>query len=170
MCQKHYAYHWRRGDLQSLAGYGRVGCRVEGCTRPHTSKGYCNAHYKRVLAHGDPQAEWAIKKGWRPWSINARAIGATTVDPNGYVRVFLPDHAKAQKRGWIFQHRLVMADVIGRDLFDDELVHHKNGDRQDNRPENLELCVKRQPPGQRAVDALQWAREIVARYDGQLFM
>ena len=45
-------------------------------------------------------------------------------------------------------------------------MHHKNGQRADNRIENLELWSKSQPSGQRVVDKLRWAREIVALYGG----
>jgi len=65
---------------------------------------------------------------------------------------------------WDMEHRVVMAQMLGRQLLKHETVHHRNGDRADNRPCNLELWSSRQPKGQRIEDKVQWAKEILALY------
>lgn len=77
--------------------------------------------------------------------------GGRHLDPGGYVRVYMPDHPHAHAKR-VLEHRLVMEQMLGRYLSPDEQVHHKNGIRDDNRPENLELWTRRQPTGVRLGD------------------
>jgi len=85
--------------------------------------------------------------------------------PEGYIRLRLPYHPNAGTSGYVLEHTKVMSDMLGRPLRPGELVHHKNGVRDDNRRSNLELRVWSHPPGVSIRDAVLWARKILKRYD-----
>jgi hypothetical protein len=76
----------------------------------------------------------------------------------------MPEHENSYKRGYVLEHVVVMSEMLGRPLFPGENVHHKNGVRDDNRPENLELWVTSQPSGQRVEDKTAWAVEWLKQY------
>ena len=82
---------------------------------------------------------------------------------SGYVFVYLPGHPRTKAK-YIQQHVLVMEKYLNRFLTIGENVHHKNGVKDDNRIENLELWIKPQPTGVRVSDALEWAKEIINKY------
>lgn len=93
------------------------------------------------------------------------ATGSKKMSSDGYVLVFLPDHPSAQpSSGFIFEHRLVMEEKLGRSLLPGENVHHRNGQGDDNRIENLELWSSSQPSGQRVSEKLEWARMMIETY------
>ncbi len=75
----------------------------------------------------------------RPPKKHYGAYGRKRVDTDGYYAVYMPDHPNSEKRGWVLEHRLIMSQMLGRPLKKGEVVHHKNHNRLDNRPENLEL-------------------------------
>lgn len=90
---------------------------------------------------------------------NAVPVGHKRTESNGYVEVKTPN-------GWMREHVHIMEQHLGRQVIIGETVHHKNGVRNDNRIENLELWAKAQPTGARARDLLAWAHEIIDRYEG----
>jgi hypothetical protein len=143
-------------ELTPLRGpYGRKHerCTYPGCGRRHHANGWCQSHQTQ-LDRGQPL---------RP--IRERSYRWRT--KQGYILVPAPEgHPNAKKDGAIFEHVLVMTQVLGRPLAKGETVHHKNNVKWDNRPENLEPWHVHQPRGASVADTVAWARWLLKEYGG----
>jgi len=140
MCQLHHARMVRKGSTDDRPVNV---CSVAGCERKYASGGYCQMHWLRVRKTGDPGPVDAYPR---------KVLG-----PHEYV--FISVDGKQ-----IMEHRHVMSQVMGRPLLRHENVHHINGDKHDNRPENLELWSSSQPPGQRVDDKVTHAVYLLSLY------
>lgn len=85
------------------------------------------------------------------------------IKQHGYVWLSVPSIVTGKKHA-ILEHRYVMSQHLGRDLLPEETVHHVNGDRQHNTIENLELFSSRHGPGQRVVDKIAFAIDMLRTY------
>lgn len=83
---------------------------------------------------------------------------------HGYVWITVPELSRSGGKKSILEHRYVMSKHLGRDLLPEETVHHINGVRSENNIENLELFSSRHGPGQRVIDKVQFAIEILTLY------
>lgn len=156
MCTLHYG-RWRKyGDPQrEPAPREQAVCTIDGCEREAVSRKMCSSHYAKWRKHGDPNFQSTPQ---------TRRKDGRKRDPQGYVRLYMPEHPNARKGGHIAEHTVVMAEFLGRPLLPTENVHHRNGVRDDNRIENLELWSKCQPSGKRVSDLVAFAKQIIERY------
>jgi hypothetical protein len=129
-------------------------CTVEGCSVTLIyARGLCAMHYQRLNLSGDT-GEGARRR-------RLRGTGTRFTTSDGYVKVQEPGGEE------IFEHRVVMEAMLGRPMLPVETVHHRNGIRHDNRPENLELWVGwgKQPKGQRVENLIAF---VVKHYPEQV--
>lgn len=99
---------------------------------------------------------------------NGRYKTGRTVGKDGYVLVSGQQDHPNHRRGRVAEHVLIMEQILGRYLVEGENVHHKNGIRDDNRPENLELWYVAQPAGQRVEDLIAYLKSTGYRVEREL--
>lgn len=147
-CRSHYRQkqHGIEKDIRiNKYPIGSV-CIIDSCDNHILAKELCRKHYLRNYSNGDPEKTLRAENG------------SGYKDSNGYRWITI----NGKK---MLEHRYIMEKKLGRKLYSHENVHHKNGNKSDNRLNNLELWSTYQPSGQRIIDKLEWAKEIIKMYD-----
>lgn len=101
-------------------------------------KGRDSANRLRLYVHGHNDAGGRFKKG----VIAHNWKGGKQITHAGYVTIASRYDHPRNHTGRVFEHILVMEKELGRPIGINEIVHHKNGVRTDNRPENLEVMIR----------------------------
>ncbi len=136
-------------------------CSVDGCEWVgKVTRGFCQKHYLRFMTHGD------VSKG-REYDYDANFLnsgGYKMRSTPSWIRKVLKERGGCDRTS-MPEHRIVMCEYLGRVLESQETVHHKNGDKLDNRIENLELWSSNHPPGQTIKHQVEHARYILDKYE-----
>lgn len=77
-----------------------------------------------------------------PLEKNGKWKGGRIVDKDGYILIKMPNHLFCNNQGYVREHRFMMEKQIGRYLYQQEVVHHINGNKNDNHIDNLKLMNK----------------------------
>ena len=98
-------------------------CKIDGCGKPFKARELCGAHYKLWRLNGDPLL------------LKRRRNGEGCVEPSGYIQYRAANGRKGKR-----EHVLVAERALGKPLPKGAVVHHVNGIKSDNRPQNLVIC------------------------------
>lgn len=132
--------------IKEISNNKKKDCNFPSCPNKRHCKEFCWVHDKQIKRG---EALHTFK------SLGKRGEGCIT--KSGYKVLTINNQQH-------YEHRLIMERHLNRELLSHETVHHVNGNRSDNRIENLELWSNSQPSGQRVIDKIKWAQEILEQY------
>ena len=125
LCRK----HWETAPRKLAKAYKGAPCSVAGCARGARSSGMCGAHYMRHKRYGDA----SYVTGREEWLARCRAAAPKLGKAKSET------YKKLHSR---HEHRVVAERMLGRALKHGEIVHHKDGNKHNNDPANLEVMTQ----------------------------
>ena len=163
-----------------LRSAGERKCKLERCSKPATRDNYtlCESHHRsrHAVRCSESNCLWPqFCKVTKRCAHHKKLFIESIESKFELLKMFGLTGGYSKGKGYIFrsirgtgikiqEHRAMMMEHLGRDLIPGENVHHINGMKEDNRLENLELWNKTQPSGQRVVDKIEWATELLMFY------
>jgi len=131
-CSRHTYQFYKHGKIISAGKMKDPSrkCSVPGCNRKHKANGYCEAHNQQFKKYSRITSQEIVGRNGKSY---AGSKGSS------YILIMKKDHPMANKRGYVRRSHLAWEKHTGHIVTPPEVIHHKNGNKHDDRCENLEL-------------------------------
>ena len=156
---------WQKGKNRVEQGKAialRI-CSIKDCDKKHFGRGYCKRHYSQLIENANKKTKEKVEKikpeieclfckktffaykthiGNRKFCSHSCYVKMNTnefIIKNGYKKVLKPDHARADSKGYVREHIVVMEEELKRPLKKSEVIHHIDNDKGNNSLKNLML-------------------------------